>query len=240
MAHAQTGLSTIQNELPAVASGPAADLPAPQQEALAAIKAGLSFPKAAEAAGVGRTTIYRWVQSDPHFRAAYNAWQHETPESAHARLLKLTEKAVEVVEAAMRRSDEKTAVALLKHLGVLRPRRTGTTEPKVLQVQMLLEKSKREHKADTALAKHLLAKAGLTPREQRRFLSDRPALLPPPEAEEQEQAMNEGEEPDPVAGGKNGGTRDGTPGPSSRGSAPEPDSQPPAAEEVTPELNGNT
>src|SRR5947199_259800 len=128
MAHAETSLSTIQDGLPAVASGPGADLPAAQQEALAAIKAGLSFPKAAEAAGVGRTTIYRWVQSDPHFRAAYNVWQRETRESAHARLLKLTEKAAEVVEAAMGRSDEKTAVALLKHLGVLRPRRAGTTE----------------------------------------------------------------------------------------------------------------
>jgi transposase len=219
--------------LPAVEAGPAEGLPAPQQEALAAIKSGLSFPKAAEAAGVGRTTIYRWVQSDPHFRAAYNAWQQETRESAHARLLKLTEKAVEVVEAALRRSDEKTAVALLKHLGVLRPRRAGTTEANVLQVQMLLEKSKREHKADTALARHLLGKAGLTPREQRRFLRDPSALLPPSEPDEQEQAMNDGEEPDPVLGEANGGTPDGTPGPSSRQSADGADSQPPAAAEVT-------
>src|SRR5579884_1980191 len=156
MADAETNLSRTSTEVAAVASGPGADLPAPQQEALAAIKAGMSFPKAAEAAGVGRTTIYRWVQSDPHFRAAYNAWQHETRESAHARLLKLTEKAVEVVEAAMRRSDEKTAVALLKHLGVLRPRKAGATEPKVLQMQMLLEKSKQEYRADKAMAQHLL------------------------------------------------------------------------------------
>ena len=235
MSNAQTGLSMVRNELPAVALGPAAELPAPQQEALAAIKAGLSFPKAAETAGVGRTTIYRWVQSDPHFRAAYNAWQQETRESAHARLLKLTEKAVEVVEVAMRSSDEKTPVALLKHLGVLRPRRGGTTEPKVLQVQMLLEKSKREHKADTALARHLLGKAGLTPREQRRFLRDRSALLPPPQAQEQKRAIDEGEEPESVPDGTTGGT----PGQSSRGSAEEAGSQPPAAAEVTPELNGN-
>ena len=32
-------------KLPAVEAVPAADLPAPQQEALAAIKAGLSFPQ---------------------------------------------------------------------------------------------------------------------------------------------------------------------------------------------------
>jgi transposase len=41
-----------------------------QQTALAALKGGKSFPQAAEVAGVSRATVYRWVQSDPHFRAA--------------------------------------------------------------------------------------------------------------------------------------------------------------------------
>jgi transposase len=216
--------------LPAVDHRPAEELPAPQREALAAIKSGLSFPKAAEAAGVGRTTIYRWVQSDPRFRAAYNAWQQETRESAHARLLKLTEKAVEVVEAALRRSDAKTAVALLKQLGVLRSRKAGATEPKVLQVQMLLEQSRSEYRADKAMAKHLLGKMGLTPKQQRRYLQDNGTQVSLPEPDQQEDAMTEAEDPHETPGE--------TPAESSHGLAHEADSQGPAASGVTPELNG--
>ena len=52
-----------------------------QQTALAALKGGKSFPQAAEVAGVNRATVYRWVQADPHFRAAYNQWQQEQAES---------------------------------------------------------------------------------------------------------------------------------------------------------------
>ena len=46
-----------------------------QETALSALRGGSSFPQAAEAAGVARATVYRWMQSDPHFRAAYNAWR---------------------------------------------------------------------------------------------------------------------------------------------------------------------
>ena len=52
-----------------------------QRAALESLRAGSGFPQAAEQAGVGRATVYRWVQSDPHFRAAYNAWQQELVES---------------------------------------------------------------------------------------------------------------------------------------------------------------
>jgi uncharacterized protein YerC len=57
-----------------------------QELALAALRKGRTFRQAAQAAGVSRPTIYRWVQSDPHFRAAYNAWKQEQTESALMRL----------------------------------------------------------------------------------------------------------------------------------------------------------
>lgn len=62
-----------------------------QEAALAALRAGSTFRNAAEVAGVGRCTIYRWMQSDPHFRAAYNVWKLEQRESARGRLLKLAD-----------------------------------------------------------------------------------------------------------------------------------------------------
>src|SRR6185437_7546952 len=80
-----------------------------QETALAALRSGSSFPQAAEQAGVNRATVYRWVQRDAAFRAAYNAWQHELVESAHARLLKLSERAVEVLEHALKHGDKDVA-----------------------------------------------------------------------------------------------------------------------------------
>ena len=95
-------------------------LPAAQHAALSAIVSGDSFRRAAESAGVSRATVYRWLQSDPLFRAAYNAWQKEIRESSHARLLKMSEQAVNVVEKALERNDEKVAVTMLKEMGVMR------------------------------------------------------------------------------------------------------------------------
>ena len=79
-----------------------------QQTALAALRAGSSFAKAAVEAGVNRATVYRWVQRDPAFRAAYNAWRAELVESANARLLKMTERAVEVIGEALETGDRRS------------------------------------------------------------------------------------------------------------------------------------
>jgi len=150
----------------------AEELPAKQREAMEALKLGKSFPQAAEAAGVNRATVYRWLQADPHFKAAYNAWQRELSESAHSRLLKLTEKAVDVVEKALECDDRKVAMKLLMELGSLRPARRGTIDPNVLRMQMLHQKSRREYRADMKMMDHLLAKMGLSLAQRRRYIRD--------------------------------------------------------------------
>ena len=144
-----------------------------QEAALAALRTGSSFRQAAEAAGVSRPTIYRWVQSDPHFRAAYNAWMQEQAESARGRLLKLADKAVDVVEAELGRSNEKVAVQVLRNMGVIRGRREESTNPKVLKLEMEVKRLEGEYRAAEALVKHLLTQGGLTPDEQRRFIRAR-------------------------------------------------------------------
>lgn len=144
-----------------------------QETALAALRAGNSFTKAAEEAGVNRATVYRWVQRDPAFRAAYNAWQRELDESAHARLLKLSERAVEVLEDALRQRDKEIAFKMLKHLGVLRPRRAGSTDEQVVKLQLELKQKRELRRAEVNLANHILKKAGLPRRERRDVLGGR-------------------------------------------------------------------
>ncbi|HEY2588140.1 MAG TPA: hypothetical protein VGI81_20520 [Tepidisphaeraceae bacterium] len=144
-----------------------------QESALAALRSGSSFPQAAEQAGVNRATIYRWVQRDAAFRAAYNAWQRELVESAHARLLKLSERAVEVLEDAIKRRDKDIAYKMLKHLGVLRPRRAGSTDERVVKLQLDLQEKRELRNAEVKLANHVLKKARIPRRERREALEGR-------------------------------------------------------------------
>ena len=143
-----------------------------QETALAALRGGSNFPQAAEAAGVGRATVYRWMQSDPHFRAAYNAWQQEQAESAQARLLKLADQAVDVVEKALTRGDQKVAVGVLKSIGAMRRPQRGATDPQVLKLQMQLQRERDKFKACEGMVQHLLTKAGLTAAEQRQYIRE--------------------------------------------------------------------
>lgn len=143
-----------------------------QERALAALRGGSSFPQAAQAAGVGRATVYRWMQSDPHFRAAYNAWQQEQAESASSRLLKLADQAVDVVEKALVRGDEKVAVGVLKSIGAMRRPQRGATDPQVLKLQMQLQRERDKYKACEGMVRHLLTKAGLTAAEQRQYIRE--------------------------------------------------------------------
>lgn len=143
-----------------------------QETALAALRGGSSFPQAAEAAGVGRATVYRWMQSDPHFRAAYNAWQQEQAESARARLLKLADQAVDVVEKALARGDQKIAVGVLKNIGAMRRPERGATDPEVLKLQMDLQRERDKYKACEGMVQHLLTQAGLTPAQQRQYIRE--------------------------------------------------------------------
>ena len=114
----------------------------PQQAALWALREGMNLQQAAERAQVARMTLYRWIQKDPHFRAAYNLWQQEIAETARARLLKLSEKAVDAVERQLINGDAKVAVAVLRELGVLRRVRDGSSVPRVVGMEMQVRQAR--------------------------------------------------------------------------------------------------
>jgi hypothetical protein len=145
-----------------------------QHSALVALHSGCSFVRAAEAAGVNRTTLYRWVQGHAAFRAAYNAWQREMTESARARLLKLTDRAVDVVEKALENDNQNVAMQLLKQSGMMRRRRQqGSIEADVLGLQ-IEQRQKREFRAAArGKLKELLTKAGCPPKRQRDIINGR-------------------------------------------------------------------
>jgi hypothetical protein len=141
-----------------------------QKTAFEALRAGKAFGEAALAAGVARATVYRWLRTDPYFRAAYNAWQQELVASARARLLKLTDQAVSVVEHSLGRNDKQVAMGVLKSMGAMRGPGRGTTDPEVLALKMELEQKQQQYRAALGLMKHLLTKMGLSPAQQRDYI----------------------------------------------------------------------
>lgn len=118
---------------------------AAQRAALEAIVAGKSANGSATAAGVSRSTVYRWLRDDPEFRAQYNGWLRERQESAFARMMVLTDKAVDAIEAGLEKNDAKLALQVLKGLGVLGPgrREIGASDVEEVRRRMDLDRRKR-------------------------------------------------------------------------------------------------
>jgi len=115
-------------------------LSAPQNEALAALVAGKTVKDAAEIAGIHRATLHRWITTEPLFRAAYNAWQHEARESSKARLLSVAQTALDSVAQTIQAGNPRLAYNLLKDLGLLSKLKEGLTDPELLRQQIERER----------------------------------------------------------------------------------------------------
>ncbi len=90
-----------------------------QERALASLLAGKTVTTAAADAGIDRTTLHRWLKSDFAFQASLNRGRRELRDAMQARLLALAEKAGGVVETALNEGDRKTAMDILRGLGLL-------------------------------------------------------------------------------------------------------------------------
>lgn len=87
----------------------------PQQElALGALLAGENVTDAADAAGVDRTTLHRWLREDMTFCAELNRYRAALRRMTMGRLLQLVPKAVDVLDRALDEADTRTAVQVLR------------------------------------------------------------------------------------------------------------------------------
>ena len=93
--------------------------------------------QAASAAGVGRSTLHRWFCDDLEFVAAVNRGKRDLHEAMQARLLAMTEKAVDSLEISIENGNEKSAWMLLKGVGLLsgEPPIIGSDDPADLEAE---------------------------------------------------------------------------------------------------------
>jgi hypothetical protein len=116
----------------------------PQQMAIQLMTSGHTLVASATAAGVNRTTLYRWLKRDPAFVAAFNAWQKDVLDTARGRILALSGLAVTTVARAMSGGDADIAVKILKSIGALDRPQPGSTDAKeVERIQKLEELTAR-------------------------------------------------------------------------------------------------
>jgi len=110
-------------------------LSAAQLQVLNGLLAGETVTAAAEAGGVDRSTVHRWLKDDFAFQAALNQGERELRDAAQSPLNKSATKAAETVAHAMDHGDLKAALMLLRGLGILSGAvaALGPDEPDVLR-----------------------------------------------------------------------------------------------------------
>jgi hypothetical protein len=113
------------------------------------LAAGASISDAAEAGGVRRETVHRWLRQDIEFRAKCNALRAEMLEATELNLLAVAESATATLLAAVQKGNVPAAVAVLRGLGMLagdRPR-IGSADPAELAENEKLAEIEREQAA---------------------------------------------------------------------------------------------
>ena len=151
-------------------------LSAQQQAALAALCKGEPIIQAAEAAGVNRGTLYRWLKVDAQFRAAYNFWQQEHRESCRTGLLKCAEKAVARLNEAVG-FDQRLAFQVVKELGLFSKVQMPNTDPELVQLEIEVEQLEAEERLGRRQLRQFVGDAAVTRRKARqcRTTDDKPA-----------------------------------------------------------------
>jgi hypothetical protein len=124
------------------------ELPARQRTALLGLVAGKSFADAARTAGVTRQTLYDWRTRNPRFAAVFNAWQADAVASAQNGIVALLEDSVAAVGNAVRNGDTRTALEVMRRLGVLDAVKPGPTDPTLMERTIALDQRDRESKLD--------------------------------------------------------------------------------------------
>jgi len=146
----QDVMGGIAEKLPAVerAVERARGLGEEQRAALELLAMGKSVTDVAKEVGLSRTTVYRWLKDDPAFRAAHNQWQDEIEQTGRSRLLTLTGKAAAAIDRALEKGDPKTALQLLKGLGMLKTPTPQLLEEEELRKRMELDRRERQLKLE--------------------------------------------------------------------------------------------
>ena len=89
-----------------------------QLNAIDILVQGKTDQETALAVGVARETVTRWRNDNPYFAAELNKQRRSIWAASHDRLRSLAGKAVDTLEAALDAGDSRTAVEVMKAVGL--------------------------------------------------------------------------------------------------------------------------
>jgi hypothetical protein len=113
-----------------------------QQVALHRLFDGATIRDAAEAAGVDRRSVHRWIREDYNFCAAYNDWRRELLSSGRARALTMSDLALNTVKAAMEKGDGRLALRMAEKIGLLESGKIGSADPLELSRHLSIQQTR--------------------------------------------------------------------------------------------------
>jgi hypothetical protein len=116
-------IATLEND-------PAAELTGEQLRTIAALASNGNVSRAADAAGVHRATIYRWIDSDPVFMAELVRLKNERREALAAELCGLAEQAIGTIRDILEGEAVNPSVKLRAALAVLGGVKVADDEPR--------------------------------------------------------------------------------------------------------------
>ena len=108
-----------------------------QQVALDSLLLGNDVSHAADAAGVHRVTVYRWLRECHRFNAAYNLCRSERNQARQQVMCRMSDRAVSAMNDKIIDGDGIAAYRVLRGLGYLdgKPQEIGSGSPKELESQ---------------------------------------------------------------------------------------------------------
>jgi hypothetical protein len=130
---AQGGLPAEDDQTPPEEMDPQAVSPR-QRLALEAFCKGGTIGDAARAANVSRQTLHRWRAKYPHFALAMSSWSSACLSTAESQLAEMASRAVAALGNAIDKGDARSAMAVLRSLGILRtyqPSKAGAAREQV-------------------------------------------------------------------------------------------------------------
>jgi transposase-like protein len=125
---AQSGAAADDDQTPPKEMDPQAVSPR-QRLALEAFCKGGTIGDAAKAADVSRQTLHRWRAKYPHFALAMSSWSSACVAIAESQLEELASRAVCALAIAIDKGDARSAMAVLRSLGILRTYQPSKAPP---------------------------------------------------------------------------------------------------------------
>ncbi len=116
-----------------------------QQAATEVLAAGASHADAAEAAGVARETVTRWAGHHPGFRAALALYRSTLADEQAAKLRRIRDRALDVIDAQLADADLATALAVLRAVPDPGPTTTDTYVPTTAAAILDAEQGRLRH-----------------------------------------------------------------------------------------------